>query len=113
MSLHQTYCVYNNSLLPHKVAELQLEREIGDLDADAIPPAAAIYSHSHAQHSPEALYTAVQELLESAAQKGIKHEFNSEEIEELLKKLIRTRENGPTDYWLKIYYADSPVLFIC
>ncbi|MCF7949959.1 MAG: hypothetical protein K9M94_15330 [Spirochaetia bacterium] len=113
MSLQQTYCVYNNTLLPVKVAELQLQRALGDLGADATPSAEAIYSHSYPHHSPEALYTAVQKLLESAGQKGIEHEFDSKEIEELLKKLIHTRENGSTEYRLKIYHTNPPVLFIC
>jgi len=105
--------VYNNSLLPHKVAELQLERKIGDYSADAAPHAEAVYSHSHPHYSPEALSRAVHKLLESAGHRGIKHKFTSEVIEDLLKKLIRTRENRPTEYRLQIYSADPPVLFIC
>ena len=107
VKMQQTYCVFNDTLLPHKVAELQLQRSVSSHAAYA----ESVYQLT--DHSKPGLKAAVHRLLSQAQAKGIQHTFSSDQITHLLGRLIDTRDTLPAEYRLRIYAAARPVLFIC
>ena len=107
VKMKQTYCVFNATLLPHQVAELQLQRSVSAHSEYA----ESFYS---ARNNSEAgLKSAVHRLILQAQEKGIQHPFSSDQIMHLLGRLIETRDTPTAEYRLRIYAADRPVLFIC
>ena len=107
VKMQQTYCVFNDTLLPHKVAALQLQRSVSINDRYA----ESVYQST--EHSTPGLKTTVHQLLSQAQAKGIQHSFSSEQITHLLERLIETRDTPSAEYSLRIYAVARPVLFIC
>lgn len=107
MKMQQTYCVFNDTLLPRKVAELQLQRSVS---VNAEYAESVCFVKKNSKPGPEA---AVQRLLSQAQEKGIQHPFSSDRIMHLLGRLIDTHETPAAEYSLRIYAANRPVLFIC